>query len=121
MNWAACFSAYPVVDGDMDKLMGKANYQNYDVHIVPVVSEQPLQDDPATYTPCKPGEIPRYTEMVVFDRAQCLPRYLVELQPSLPKAPSAQSAASLLYAFLGTPAAAKVEKKTAKVAANTAS
>jgi hypothetical protein len=62
-----------------------------------------------------------------FDRAQCLPRYLVELQPSLPKAPSANPAASaFLYAFLGRSAPAKVsdvtgakmeEKKAANVAA----
>jgi WD40 repeat protein/serine/threonine protein kinase len=121
MNWAACRSAYPVIDGDMSKLTGKANYQNYDAHLVPVVPEHPLHDDSASYIPCKPGQIPRYTEMVVFDRTQCLPRYLVELQPSLPKAPSAQPVASLLYAFLGTAAPAKVEKKAAKVAAKVAS
>jgi hypothetical protein len=120
MSWAACFSAYPVIDGDMKKLTGRANYQNYDAHIVPVVPEH-LSDDSASYIPCKPGEVPRYTEMVVFDRTQCLPRYLVELQPSLPTAPSVRPVASLLYAFLGATAPAKVEKKVAKVAAKVAS
>jgi hypothetical protein len=107
--------------------MGKANYQNYDAHIAPVVPGPPSGGS-ARYIPCKPGEIPR---MVVFDGTQCLPRYIAELQPSLPKAPSASPAASaLLYAFLGAAnspaktsgiaAAKKEEKKPAKSAPKTA-
>ncbi len=72
----------------MPKLAGKANYQNYDAHFVPVVPDSP--DDPSAtiYFPSKPNQKPQYHEMVVFDPAQCIPRYVVELQPSLPKAPS---------------------------------
>ena len=42
LNWCAVFSAYPVIDGDMLKLEGKANYANYDAHVAPVVPEDLL-------------------------------------------------------------------------------
>lgn len=74
--------AYPVIDGDMNKLMGKANYQNYDAHFVPVVPDDPNDPTTKSFYPCKPKQPAKYQELVVFDRAQCLPRYLVELQPS---------------------------------------
>jgi len=84
VNWVAFYSAYPVIDGDMDKLMGKPAYQNYDAHFVPVVPQFP-DPDCASFIPCKPKQKHRYQEIVVFDSARCLPRYLVELQPSFPK------------------------------------
>ena len=85
LNWVGFFSAYPTIDGDMNTLAGGANYQNYDAHFVPVV---PVSNNPkeTTYYPTKPKQKHTYTEVVVFDSSQCLPRYLVELQPSLPKA-----------------------------------
>lgn len=108
VNWLACFSAYPVIEGDMLKLTGKANYQNYDAHVVPVVPEDPSDPNPASYIPCKPGQVPTYTEVVVFESSQCLPRYLVELQTTLPKAPTTSLSRnevnknSLLYAFVAS-------------------
>ena len=81
LNWVASFSSYPVVDGDMQKLTGKANYQNYDSHFVPVSPKNPSDPNEANYYPCKPDTQHTYTEVVVFDSAACLPRYLVELQP----------------------------------------
>eukprot|EP00727_Mastigamoeba_balamuthi_P001731 m51a1_g11555 hypothetical protein (584) ;mRNA; r:4175-16007 len=35
VNWVSFFSAYPVVDGDMEKLVGKGSYSNYDAHFIP--------------------------------------------------------------------------------------
>lgn len=87
VNWVAMFSAYPVVDGDMDKLTGKANYQNYDAHFVPVVPKDPNNPTEDVYLPCNPNQNHSYIEVVVFEKAQCLPRYLVHLQPTLPKTP----------------------------------
>jgi hypothetical protein len=95
LNWTACFSAYPVIDGDRGKFMMKnekkqdvstANYSNYDAHYVPVVSRNPNNPNEDTYYPTKPNEPHHYTELVVFQSAACLPRYLVQLQPTLPKA-----------------------------------
>jgi SidE phosphodiesterase (PDE) domain/Poly(ADP-ribose) polymerase catalytic domain len=86
LNEVAFYSAYPTIDGDMAKLMGKASYQNYDAHFVPVV---PASNKPneVNYFPAKPNQKHTYTELVVFDPNQCLPRYLVQLQPALPKNP----------------------------------
>lgn len=88
VNWVAIFSAYPVIDGDMERLIGKANYQNYDAHFVPVMPRDPNNPNEDTYYPCKPNQNHHYIEVVVFEKAQCLPRYLVHLQPILPKAPN---------------------------------
>ncbi|MBS0357817.1 MAG: protein kinase [Proteobacteria bacterium] len=86
LNWVAFYSLYPVVDGDMSKLQGKGNYENYDGNFVPVVPK--TQDpDEVNYYPAKPDQKHKYIELVVFEAAQCLPRYLVELQPTLPKTP----------------------------------
>ena len=87
----ASFSPYPVIEGDMPKLTGKANYQNYDTHFIPVSPKNPTDPNEVNYFPCKPGSAHTYTEVVVFDSAACLPRYLVELKPittkkSAPKA-----------------------------------
>ena len=90
LNWTACFSPYPVIDGDMKKFVIKneqkqdvsiGNYSNYDAHFVPVVPRNPNNPYEEVYYPTKPHESNQYTELVVFQSAACLPRYLVELQP----------------------------------------
>ncbi len=88
INWVAFYSAYPTIHGDRSKLVGKGNYSNYDAHFIPVVSEFPNDANNASYIPCKPNQKYTYRELVVFESTHCLPRYLVELQPSLPKAVS---------------------------------
>lgn len=120
LNWVACYSAYPVIDGDMPKLMGKANYANYDAHVAPVVPEFPGDPHPESYIPGKIGQPPQCSEVVVFESAQCLPRYLVELQASLVKSPSVTvpektpGNSAMLYAYLASSfqAKAKPESKT---------
>lgn len=84
LNWVAIYSAYPTIDGDMGKLTGKANYQNYDAHFVPVVPKTSNPNE-STYFPAKPQQKHTYTEVVVFESAACLPRYVVELQAILTK------------------------------------
>jgi len=77
VNWVAVFSAFPVVAQDEDNLLGTANFQNYDAHFVPVFSP----NHPTTnYHACNEGEVHQYTELVVFDSSQVIPRYVVELQ-----------------------------------------
>ncbi len=87
LNWVACFSALPVIDGDMSMLTGHGNYGNYDAHFVPVAPLNPNDPNEVNYFPCKAQQTHTYTEIVVFETAACLPRYLVELQTTLPKAP----------------------------------
>jgi hypothetical protein len=72
----------------MLKLRARGNYQNYDAHFVPVAPDDPNNPNTDVYYPCAPNQKHCYTEVVVFDKVQCLPRYLVTLQPALPKSPS---------------------------------
>ncbi len=94
LNWMAFYSAYPVIDGDMQKLIGKGNYQNYDAHYVPVypISASPHEK---CYMPIKRHQTPKYTEVVVFDSAACLPRYIVELEATLLYMPSIRRQSSM--------------------------
>jgi hypothetical protein len=87
MNWVSMYSAYPTIDGDMPKLRGLNYYDNYDTHFVPVVPKDPNNLLEKIYYPTKPNQLAVYHEVVVFQQSQCLPRYLVTLQPSLPAAP----------------------------------
>jgi TPR repeat protein len=100
-NWVACFSALPVINngefkpekpgkmperyGDMCFLAGKGNYGNYDAHFVPVVPKDPKNPYEMNYFPWKDNQKNKYTEIVVFQAAACLPRFLVTLQSTMPK------------------------------------
>ena len=84
LNWVATYSAYPVIKSDMPTLAEKANYGNYDAHFIPVVARDPSR---TVYRATNPEETSEYTELVVFQQAQCLPRYLVTLQRVLLKEP----------------------------------
>jgi len=88
LNWIASYSAYPVIQGDMNKLTGKNNFENYDTHFAPVVPKNPYNPKEVNYYPPATSKMTaQYHEIVVFDSAQCLPRYLVTLQPTLPGVP----------------------------------
>lgn len=125
LNWVAIFSPLPVINngefkppkpstptneqgkperhGDMCILTGKGNYGNYDGHFVPVVPKNPNNPTESIYFPCKPDQKHVYTEVVVFETAACLPRYLVELQPTLVKAvPVAASTSGYTPTFFST-------------------
>jgi TPR repeat protein len=126
VNWVVCYSIYPVIKGDRAKLEGRANYQNYDAHMAAVVPDNPSDPHTNIYLPCAPQQPAKYHEIVVFDPAQCLPRYLVELQPSLPKAPSVIGSSPVKISstfFAGSAAKAKLaiqKKEQQKAPAKTA-
>eukprot|EP00727_Mastigamoeba_balamuthi_P000288 m51a1_g10256 hypothetical protein (601) ;mRNA; r:88077-90181 len=104
--WASLFSAYPVVGGDGAKFvvddparpgrsLATGNYENYDAHFVPVrpASMAPGEVD---YVPCAaPDEQPVFHELVVFESAQVLPRYLVDLVPDADASPGPEPAVQL--------------------------
>ncbi len=81
----------------MRKLTAKGTYQNYDTNFIPVVPYTRSNKDnfvpgnpdavDDVYLPCGVGQKSPYTEVVVFEKAQCLPRYLVTLHPTLVRSP----------------------------------
>jgi len=83
LNWVAAYSAYPVIDGDMQKLKAKGNFGNYDAHFAPVIPKDPSKANETIYYPTVPQQKAQYHEMVVFESTQCLPQYLITLQESL--------------------------------------
>lgn len=73
LNWVSCFSAYPVIDGDMKRLGledNKANYRNYDAHFAPVISENPKNPHSVTYYPTKPNQKANYHELGSVDNSR---------------------------------------------------
>jgi len=83
INWVAVFSPFPVIAQDEELLFEKGNYDNYDTHFVPVYN--PTHPHGPNYNACTSDQVPQYSELAVFEPAQMLPRYMVELQPSLPQ------------------------------------
>lgn len=95
LNWVSSFEAYPIIPGDMPKVQGKPmGYDNCDAHFIPVRSDQHPHTN--IYYPCGPHQSHQYLETVVFNPAQCLPRYKVKLVPSIPK-PSIDDTALMAY------------------------
>ena len=85
LNWVSTFEAYPVIDGDMENLKGKPlGYDSCDAHFIPVRSNQ--HPNTNLYYPCASHEKSQYLEMVVFNPAQCLPRYQVKTRQKYTKA-----------------------------------
>eukprot|EP00727_Mastigamoeba_balamuthi_P010114 m51a1_g5725 hypothetical protein (1369) ;mRNA; f:1114477-1120359 len=72
VNWVSFYSAYPVVDGDMDKLTGKGCYANYDAHFIPV---HPATDEPGeqNFLACSQLSQAVFHELAVFEASQSLP------------------------------------------------
>lgn len=86
LNWAVMYSGFPIISSDYDpdnkKLTRSINPAIYDAHFIPVV--QNPSGGYGDYIPTNPGQVHTYTEVMVRDRAQMLPRYLVYLQSSKP-------------------------------------
>jgi TPR repeat protein len=75
-----------VIYKDMAILRGVIGGQaQCDTHFIPVRSDYHPNTD--VYDACQPGEVNQYTEVVVFNEAQCLPRYRVKLQKRAIAAP----------------------------------
>jgi len=90
--WVAMKEPFPVINdlphpgkgSDMNKLRSLGAYQAYDAHYIPV---SPISDHPECieYYPCYQNQVPVCDEFVVFQKAQTLPRFLIELGIGLPK------------------------------------
>jgi serine/threonine protein kinase len=89
-NYIATYSVLPVIEGDTFKLdlQGRANYGAYDAHYVPVKPRNPDNQFEVCYDPCASVKEHMYTEIVAFESASCLPRYLITLNPTLVKSPA---------------------------------
>jgi len=90
--WVAMREPFPVINdvphpnqgSDMQKLRALGAYQAYDAHYIPV---SPTSNNPncMEYYPCYQNQVPVCDEFVVFQKAQALPRFLIELGIGLPK------------------------------------
>ena len=67
----------------MATLEGKGAYQNYDAHFIPVASVQPNNPKCMVYYPCFENQKPAWDEIVVFQQAQTLPSFIIEVQADL--------------------------------------
>ncbi|MBS0649281.1 MAG: hypothetical protein JSS10_08680 [Verrucomicrobia bacterium] len=91
--WVSMREPYPVVNdkthpqkgSDMLKLEGRMHYQNYNAHFIPVVSIRPHDPKCIEYYPCYKDQQPAWDEFVVFEKAQALPRFWIELGTDFPK------------------------------------
>lgn len=89
LAWVAMREPYPVVANkpytcdekpdDIVKLEGQGAYQNYNAHYIPVISAHPLRKDCTVYHACTASQIPEFDEFVVFQPAQTLARFWIEL------------------------------------------
>jgi hypothetical protein len=100
LAWVSMREPYPVVNdaphpqkgSDMKKLEGKEHYQNYNAHFIPVSSIKPQDPKCLEYYPCYKDQAPSWDEFVVFEKAQTLPRFWVELGVDFPKVALSQMA-----------------------------
>jgi hypothetical protein len=93
LSWVSMREPYPVVNdkphpqkgSDMIKLGGKEHYQNYNAHFIPVTSIRPQDPKCLEYYPCYNDQQPAWDEFVVFEKAQTLPRFWIEIGVDFPK------------------------------------
>lgn len=78
-NWVAFYSAFPVIQQDMKTLVGTGKQGNYDANYVLVRPMNPANKAEKVFIPISQKEQPVYDELVVFESAQVLPRYIVSL------------------------------------------
>ena len=119
LSWVSMTEPYPVVSdspgrkcSDMRMLEGHGAYQTYNAHYIPVTSLHPNIPYSMEYYPCGQGQIPAWDELVVFQKAQTLPRFWIETWPEFLQNPSLPSAEENYQQAL------KYELGTAQVAPN---
>ena len=106
LSWVSMREPYPVVNdrplpykgSDMNTLEGKGAYKNYDTHFVPVVSIMPHEPYCMNYFPCFQNQKPAWHEIVVFQKAQALPCFIIELSEDLIHPPSTSYSFTHCYA-----------------------
>lgn len=79
LNWLAIHSAFPVVGQDGQKFVGKNHHKNYDAHFIKVVPRTTKADE-VNYDAWNGMGTASLSEVVVFEKGQCLPAYLVKLK-----------------------------------------
>lgn len=93
VSWVLMLEPYPVINdvphpdkgSDMKKFgTGRGGYQTYNAHYIPVA---PTSNSThcMEYFPCYKNQPPRCDEYVVFQEAQTLPRFWIELFLDFPK------------------------------------
>jgi len=76
----ATINPYPIVWEDRNRFRGKGNYANYDSHFAPVVPTSSRSNHPfstSIYEPVKDREQPIYDELVAFQDASVVIRYVI--------------------------------------------
>jgi TPR repeat protein len=81
LNDVAAFAVYPVIFEDMPRLYGAPNHSNHDTHFA-LVAPRTSHTNEVNFDAIRMGQVPTYTEIVSFQSASVLPRYLVTLQTS---------------------------------------
>ncbi len=89
LSWVSMREPYPVVTDtipprtctDITTLRGKGAYLNYDAHFIPVASFVPNSTDLIDYFPCT--QKPDWNQIVVFQKFQALPSFIIELEADL--------------------------------------
>lgn len=103
LSWVSMRKPFPVIGvqdplepypKDMQLLAGKGAYKNYNAHYIPVISTKPADPFWKEYYPCAERQAPACDELVVFQPAQTLARFWVELEVALLKNPSTVGASS---------------------------
>ncbi len=87
LSWVSMREPYPVISdkaypqkcSDMQMLEGKGAFHNYDTHFVPVASILPDNPYCMDYYPCVHKQPPAWHEIVVFQKAQTLPSFIIEI------------------------------------------
>lgn len=87
LAWVSMREPFPVISdtqppkrcSDMQLLEGKGAFENYNAHMIPVVNAQPDNPRSMYYRPCYKDQTPAWDELVVFQKAQTLPAFWVEL------------------------------------------
>ena len=103
MGWVAVGNVFPVIKSDMEKLMGKSHYKNYDTHYAPVKPANPSDPKNAVFLPVervitssssspsflshlmiehfgKQMDEIKFDELVVFTQFQAIPAYILTFQ-----------------------------------------
>ncbi len=95
LSWVSMREPFPVVSdtipprlcADIMALKGKEAYQYYDTHFIPVASCLPASADTIDYFPCTPNQKPDCHQIVVFQKSQALPSFIIELTADLLPSP----------------------------------
>lgn len=88
LAWVSMREPLPVVGDpaqqDMQTLKGQGAYGHYNAHYVPVISTNPSDPTHPIYYPCQQDQQPAFDELVIFQKAQALNRFWIELEVELP-------------------------------------